>query len=405
MEALPDLLVGRYNSGQTDAMGSGSDSAFQVMWDRFVEASLADRDALVAQIAAEIKAALPSYRDVPEDLLGVGFAYEFEKVLRAARTHRELVSDEPLSGLAEIGEARALQRVPAEEMLLAWRIGVQVVLAHSRIVAARIGIPAEQVLEYVESLLRWSDRAMVIMAAAHRRAELDVVRHDLEERARTVRAALRGTDDVAGLRARIERGGLDATREYVTVCCRVADDVAPTSLERALGFQDTVRPRQGLSTVMDGELVGILRAPPSAAVEIPVGVGPPRPLERLRESFALARRAARTAGALGLVGIRAFDDLGVLPAVVDDPDVGDALRRRYLDPLTASATEIAESLRMYFHKDMSVERAAEALHVHPNTLRYRMSRFEELTGAKLRDPATALEVWWALQRDRVGRER
>jgi sugar diacid utilization regulator len=46
---------------------------------------------------------------------------------------------------------------------------------------------------------------------------------------------------------------------------------------------------------------------------------------------------------------------------------------------------------------MHTERTASELTVHPNTLRYRIARFEELTGADLREPACALEVWWALQ--------
>ena len=45
-----------------------------------------------------------------------------------------------------------------------------------------------------------------------------------------------------------------------------------------------------------------------------------------------------------------------------------------------------------------MERAAERLFVHKNTLRYRISGFEELTGATLRDPAVAFGVWWALER-------
>jgi DNA-binding PucR family transcriptional regulator len=41
------------------------------------------------------------------------------------------------------------------------------------------------------------------------------------------------------------------------------------------------------------------------------------------------------------------------------------------------------------------------LFVHPNTIRYRIGRFEEITGANLRNPRSALEVWWALQRDAI----
>ena len=64
-----------------------------------------------------------------------------------------------------------------------------------------------------------------------------------------------------------------------------------------------------------------------------------------------------------------------------------------------SQAEIAASLRVLFECDMHVERAAEQLFVHPNTLRYRIGRFEEMTGANLRHTTSALEVWWALQRD------
>jgi DNA-binding PucR family transcriptional regulator len=47
---------------------------------------------------------------------------------------------------------------------------------------------------------------------------------------------------------------------------------------------------------------------------------------------------------------------------------------------------------------MHVERSAERLFVHQNTVRYRIARFEELTGVSLRDPGVAFEVWWALER-------
>lgn len=37
--------------------------------------------------------------------------------------------------------------------------------------------------------------------------------------------------------------------------------------------------------------------------------------------------------------------------------------------------------------------------MHQNTVRYRLGRFEELTGACLEKPLVAFEVWWAMQRD------
>jgi putative transposase len=49
--------------------------------------------------------------------------------------------------------------------------------------------------------------------------------------------------------------------------------------------------------------------------------------------------------------------------------------------------------------DKNVARAAEALVVHQNTLRYRLARFAEITGANLDSTDTLLEVTWALAAD------
>jgi DNA-binding PucR family transcriptional regulator len=75
------------------------------------------------------------------------------------------------------------------------------------------------------------------------------------------------------------------------------------------------------------------------------------------------------------------------------------LTRRYLEPLqtTVAGADIVATLRAYLECRMHVERTAEKLAVHPNTVRYRISRFEELAGASLRDVSVAGEVWWALQ--------
>ena len=113
-----------------------------------------------------------------------------------------------------------------------------------------------------------------------------------------------------------------------------------------------------------------------------------------RFGFAAATRALRTAQAFGRNGVQRFGDLGLLPAVVADQAVGRGLVARYLDPVSA---DVAASVRAWLDAGMHVDRAAEALFVHANTLRYRLSRFEEATGCSLRDTTTQFEVWWALQ--------
>jgi DNA-binding PucR family transcriptional regulator len=51
----------------------------------------------------------------------------------------------------------------------------------------------------------------------------------------------------------------------------------------------------------------------------------------------------------------------------------------------------------------NVDAAARELFVHPNTLRHRLTRFEETTGASLRDLESLAEIWWALTRAELER--
>ena len=51
---------------------------------------------------------------------------------------------------------------------------------------------------------------------------------------------------------------------------------------------------------------------------------------------------------------------------------------------------------------LSTIEIAETLGLHANTVRHRLERFEEITGRSLRETETVVELWWALQRRRLG---
>lgn len=381
-------------------MELGTDPAAQHRWEALLDGVLAD-DSAVDDIVATIRAALPIYRTIPDDELRPSLQTAVQRVLLAARVHREVVGDdEHLAELTELGRARVAQGIPADQMLLAWRIGFQVVFTHSRAVARRLSIEPAEMLEFLQSLIAWSDRAMVVVAGAHHRAALDVAREEQESRGGFVRALLLGTLAPEQIRSQAAAYGIDPARTFVAIRARLEDGDGAAGLRARLGLNESVVPAMGLSAMIDGDFVALLPdAPASLELAGPVGAGPPRPLAALPESFAAATRALHTAVAFGLTGIHAFDALGLAPAIASDAEVGAVLRRRYIEPLDSAAGELAASLRTWFDCGMHVERAATLLFVHQNTLRYRMGRFEELTGADLKDTAVAFEVWWALQVD------
>jgi hypothetical protein len=368
----------------------------QRAWDALFDALLAEHEEISRRVREVLQAELPAYRSLPLAALDADVRIEVERVLGSARAGRSAVSEQEFAELVAVGEARAQQGVPVDDMLRAWRIGVQVVVSQAREVGKRLGVSSEQVLEFVESTLAWADVAMVTTASAHRRAELELALADQERRVAFVRDALFGALAPAELRIQAEAHSLDPARDYVAVRARPSADGTMRELERALGFHEAAQHRRGLSALVDGDLAGFLCEAPRAEVDGVVGVGPPRPLERLAESYRLAARALVAAHACGMTGVHDVPSLGLRAAVAADADVGDALRAHYLAPLTS---ELAETLRAYLACEMHVERTAERLFVHQNTVRYRLARFEELTGANLRDPKVAFEVWWALERE------
>ena len=133
-----------------------------------------------------------------------------------------------------------------------------------------------------------------------------------------------------------------------------------------------------------------------------VGAGPPADLTGIEPSFATASRVLEVAERFGRPGIHRLEDLSLRVAVAAEDELGELLVNRYLRPLDklgAKSGAVLETVAAFIEHGLSVKATAEALDVHQNTVRYRLGRFEELTGAVLERPVIAFEVWWAMQRD------
>jgi len=364
--------------------------------DLLVGALLADLGPLAAHVRDAIRGEIAVYRSIPDAVLDLEVGRQLAVVLRAVGCGQKALSDETRADLAAVGERRARQGVPVEELLHAWRIGLNILVGCAHEVGQRLKINDTEVLAFTQSALVWSDRVLVFITRAHRgtaRAVAD------EHQARFVRGILLGSLSCAEVTIEAEMHGLDPGRDYVAFRARLGEGGARGGLEHALGLQESTQLRRGLCADVDGHAVGLLSEAPPRAIEAVVGFGPPRPLPRLAESYRLALRALATAEACGLRGAYDIASLGLRPAVALDADVGELLRRRYLEPLATSnsTSELIETLRTYLACGTHVERTATRLFVHQNTVRYRIARFEELTGASLADIEVLFEVWWALE--------
>lgn len=135
----------------------------------------------------------------------------------------------------------------------------------------------------------------------------------------------------------------------------------------------------------------VVRAALGRAVDRPAGLVDSRGDARLALDF-----LARTAAPAGRV-LR-FEDFELIDALLSAADPVE-LRARVdlvLDPLR-DHPQLLETLAAYLAADQNVNRAAETLHVHPNSLRYRLGRVEELLGRSVRSPATLADLYVALR--------
>ena len=77
-----------------------------------------------------------------------------------------------------------------------------------------------------------------------------------------------------------------------------------------------------------------------------------------------------------------------------------ALRRHYLAPLAAlpesTRDRLAETLKSWLMNMGNRKAVADELHVHPQTVRYRLTQLHELFGSGLDDPATRAALFLAL---------
>jgi hypothetical protein len=136
----------------------------------------------------------------------------------------------------------------------------------------------------------------------------------------------------------------------------------------------------------------------------PAVIGPVVPLagartslRRARSALALAARGVIDAGG-GLV--RSDEHLSTL-LIFADEELAGALRSARLAPLRelrpAQQDRLAETLLTWLQHGRNANEVALRVHVHPQTVRYRLRQVDELFGDQLRDPDRRFELEIALR--------
>jgi hypothetical protein len=372
-------------------------------WDALVE-DLRREVATSVERTVEHMRLMPSYASLDVPALRVVVRRNHEAVLDGLALRRPPEAADVSVIFGEAGEVRARQGVVLSDMLAAWRVGQE-----SLYILASASVPhgpdRDALLrEFLELLMNWVDVAMLAAADGHRRAELSRAREREHATANLVRRLMAGAAAPAEIRMAVGAMGVDPDATFHAVRARPDPTADVETIEHYLGTDVPASRGWGLAALVDGDVCGFVARLPNAPAPIAIGISEPTLLPELEIAFRHAQRALDAALALGVKGVFDLATLGVQAAVVKDADVGDAMVARYVESLGAvtGGDAILDTVEHFLTNDRSVDLTARDLGLHNNTIRQRLIRFEEMTGRSLRETETVVEVWWALQRRRIG---
>ncbi len=365
-------------------------------------------DRLTDRIAAEI------------DLYGAGAVVPRAELRRSVADNFTFMlgqmstsDDADLGPPRRTGRRRAQEGVPLPELLRAYRLGFAFLWEELLAEARTAGESAVRALtDTAAVILTCSDEYAIALTEAYRDAVSDRLVTTDRHRSALAEALVTGgvsdhgpTWEVAKL--------LDLPYEGVFLA--VVAENTELGTEPLAGVEARLAPHDVASAwrLRPDQQVGVVslgRRPVELAMGVlgelatgRVGVSPTFPtVDYAPRAVRLARIAMQN---LGTRGVAQFDDSPLGALVAADPGVARDLVQRVLGRLLALDAEdragLLATVEAWLDAGGSATAAGQALFCHPNTVRYRLRRVEELTGRSVDAPRAAAELTVALQALRV----
>jgi hypothetical protein len=360
---------------------------------RLRTAELVEEQVLIAR-------GLCSYAHITDEELRWSARRNVDRLIRtlgASDKSEAEVSEEERSSLMH----RSLQGIDAEDVIHCYRLVMTYLCDEYVDQAAKVGVPAEATVAGMRELWKVNDRFTNELVKAKSRIDLGIaLRQDRQRQVflqRIISGGLRPSEIAVGG----AQYGVTADGEYWAVKACPVDKPTPGLISHLERFA-TGTSTASLVSVADGDLIGIAaRRPIPFDAVTPIAVVGPVRLSGLPKAFAEAARLLDVAKRFSKGGIIEPSTLGVLLAVANEPELGESLYEKYIGQVIhdggSMADVLLETVDAFLGLNRGYQSTASALHIHVNTLRHRIGRFEELVGDSFGRPEVALEAWWALR--------
>jgi hypothetical protein len=375
-----------------------------------VQAVRAEAATLVDHVIDAIRAENDVYADVLSAPEGVGIRLGIEQAIRAfldAVERGERPTTETGEAWRRLGEAEFQAGRSLEALRAAWRTGTRAAWRGAADLAAAAGVPTPIVISLAEAIFVYTDELATDVVEGYLRMQSD------------------------------EAGERERRRRRLAALLLDADDHDPAAIEHAAELARWPLPRTLAVLALDGDAPGTITRrldvdvlvggdPSGAWLIVPDPDGPGRRglLKRALGSQRAAlgpvvepRDASRSLRwarmALGLVRqgrldasspVRAESHLATLILLADE-EMARALTDGVLAPLRelsdGERRTLLDTLGAWLAHQRHAPKVAAELHVHPQTVRYRIAKLRELLGDALESPDGRFELELALRVDRA----
>jgi hypothetical protein len=358
------------------------------------------RDEILAVIAEEV----PEYARPLEGSFGRGIRLGVEEALRqfarlvADPDRGRAQSREVYRGLGrgEMREGRSLDSLQA-----AYRVGARVAWRRLSAVGVEAGLSPDVLCSLADAIFAYIDELSADSVEGYAEAQ-EVAAGERERRRRRVLGALLGDAfELAAVRAAAADADWELPHAIGLLACE-PDDVDHIARRLPTDTLAGTFGELGCIVVRDPTGPGRRAEVERACAERPAALGPTHTPEGARTSWARARSgfAAIQAGALPRALCVVDDNLTKI-AFFEAREPLRELSAKCLAPLAgltpASRDRMTETLRAYLDHRGNAPAMAEALHVHPQTVRYRLKKLRDLFGEALDDPDARFELETAVR--------
>jgi hypothetical protein len=329
-------------------------------------------------------------------------------------TGNDDVDDSPA---AQTGTARALAGVPLPAVMTAYRIGFRFMWEETLATAREAGIPTDSILDATARVFLAQDTFTQAMSTTYRQQLTAQILEREEERSALVEALLsRRITDRHSLWEAADLLRLPTSGPYAVVAAELPaiGKLGLPTIENKLSVRDIrsawrLLPDQQVGIVhLRGTatadtldvLVEVLRQAATARV----GISPPfHELSEISDALRFARLAlTEKPSANSLVAV--FDNTPLAVAAVSAPEAMAKIKLSVLGQLNALPDEersiLVDTFRAWLDAGGSANDTATKIYCHPNTVRHRLHRIEELTDRSLSRPQDLAELCLAFEIER-----